>query len=1146
VFGLIELGTLGTIDLKDANGRELHSLLAQPKRLALLTFLCVAKPHGFHRRDKLLGLFWPDADQEHARLSLRNALHVLRRTLGEKVLQVRGDEEISVDFATVSCDANTFERAVSDGRYLEAIDSYRGDFLPGFFISECPEFERWLDEQRDVLRRAAARAGQLAAESLEAAGNVTAAVSLARKALELSDDDERVLRRLMLLLDQAGDRAGALRAYTAFAERLAKDFQGKPSSETEALINGLRMHAQNAPASTPGSGTTPGLLARENGAGSSAEVSGYRIEKELGKGSMATVYLAMDLKHQRRVALKILRPEVVATIGKERFLSEISICSHLRHPRILPLFDSGETGGLPFFSMPPIGETLRTRLDRERQLPIDEAIRLALEIGEALQYAHSQGIVHRDVKPENILLEDGHALVSDFGIARAIDSTEARRITHKGVALGSPSYMSPEQSEDNYALDPRTDVYSLGCVVYEMLAGDPPFIGSSARVIFARKSAEPAPSLRVVRETVPAALEEAVLKALARSPSDRFRSVAEFTAALRAAEERLAEAPHESQSRSATSIFHRRSVVPKIQHGARWDRRLLAGGAAMGLVLSGILVGIRYIRGNQPDFEVVGPTEQITNEPGLEITPALSPDGRFIAYAGGQPAYTTLFVQQIKGGQPIRLVGGPRAPQWSPDGSRLLYVDSVGLATMPAFGGSVQRLSTPDGLIPIGPVWSHDGRSLAYAAGGAIWVANADGTLAHKILNSNDPHSISWSPDDAKLAFANGNSVFIYGLDQFGNIAPSSIWIIARNGENAIRITDDTHANLSPIWSPDGHGVFYVSNIRGGRDVYYQPLRANTAAGAPRRVTTGLRIYGIAGRGETVAYSVWNTNVEIWSFPFPRSGAVSFSKVAARQISSASDRIEALRISPDGKWLAFDSDRSGNMDIYKMRVDGSDLQQLTRNTADEFHPGWSPDGRQVSFQSWRSGNRDSYVMSADGTSERLIAGAPSHDFAGMWSPDGTQIAFASDRNGGVSGSELFLVSASGGTPKQLTTQGGLWPYWSPDGKLIAYVGGAALRIITPQGRNERVIVSPSLLGAVTAIGGWSADSRTIYFRIRANDGNLNIARVSVDGRNPEVFVRFDDPQRRPYRSDFAIDGKHIYVTIGKHEADIWTMDLRKK
>jgi len=1057
-LALIELGTLGSIDLKDANGRELHSLLAQPKRLALLIFLCVAKPHGFHRRDKLCGLFWPDADQEHARLSLRNALHVLRRTLGEKVLQVRGDEEISVDFATVSCDANTFERAVRDGRYVEAIDSYRGDFLPSFFLSECPEFERWLDEQRGVLRIAAARAAQLAAENLEAAGNVTAAVNLARKALELSDADERVLRRLILLLDEAGDRVGALRAYTAFAERVAKDFQGKPSSETEALINGLRMQVQNGPASTPDLGTTPGRLARENGARSSPEVSGYRIEKELGKGSMATVYLAMDLKHQRRVALKILRPEVVATIGKERFLSEISICSHLRHPRILPLFDSGETRGLPFFSMPPIGETLRTRLDRERQLPIDEAIRLALEIGDALQYAHSQGIVHRDVKPENILLEDGHALVSDFGIARAIESIEARRITHKGVALGTPSYMSPEQSEDNYSLDHRTDVYSFGCVVYEMLAGDPPFIGSSARVIFARKSAEPAPRLRVVRETVPPALEEAVLKALARTPSDRFRNVAEFTAALRAAEERLADAPHESQSRSATSVVHRPSVVPKIHHGARWDRRLLVGGAAVGLVLSGTLVGIRYIRGNQPDFEVVGPTEQITNEPGLEITPALSPDGRFIAYAGGQPAYTTLFVRQIKGGQAIRLVGGPRAPQWSPDGGRLLYVDSAGLATMPAFGGSVQRLSTPDGLIPIGPVWSHDGRSLAYAAREAIWVANADGTVAHKILKSNDPHSISWSLDDTKLAFVSGNSVFIYGLDQFGNIAPSSIWIIGRNGESPLRITDNTHANLSPIWSPDGHGVFYVSNIRGGRDVYYQPLRAKTAAGVPRRVTTGLRIYGIAGRGETVAYSVWNTSVEIWSFPFPRSGAVSFSKVVARQVTSASERIESLRISPDGKWLAFDSDRSGNMDIYKMRVDGSDLQQLTRNTADEFHPGWSPDGREVSFQSWRSGNRDSYAMSADGTSERLIASAPGHDFAGMWSPDGTQIAFASDRNGGVSGSELFLVSASGGTPKQLTTQGGLWPYWSPDGKFIAYVGGAALRIITPQGRNERVIV----------------------------------------------------------------------------------------
>lgn len=484
-------------------------------------------------------------------------------------------------------------------------------------------------------------------------------------------------------------------------------------------------------------------------------------------------------------------------------------------------------------------------------------------------------------------------------------------------------------------------------------------------------------------------------------------------------------------------------------------------------------------------------------------------------------------------------------PRWSPDGSRLLYVDSAGLAAMPALGGSPQRLSTP-AIQPVSPVWSHDGKSLAYAAGKSIWISNADGTDPRKIMAIDDPHSISWSRDDSRLAFVDGNSVFVYGTAQFGNIAPSTVWIVRRNGDGAAPLTDKIHHNLSPVWSPDGNGILYVSNVRGGRDLYYQGIRGTRGDGLPQRLTTGLQIHGIAAEGSSIAYSVWSTSVGIWSIPFPRSGPVSFSRVTARQITSATERIESVSLSPDGQWLAFDSDRSGNMDVYRMRIDGTGLEQLTRNTADDFHPRWSPDGRQIAFQSWRAGNRDSYVVSADGSSERLIAGGPSHDYGGSWSPDGSRITFASDRNGGVSGSELFIVPAVGGTARQLTSQGGLWSAWPPDGKSIAYVGGAALRVIGAQGESEKVIVPSSRFGPVTAIGGWSVDGQAIYFRVRAPDGSLHIASVFSDGSSPTVLVRFDDALRRPYRSDFSTDGKNIYVTIGKHEADIWLMDLKKK
>jgi Tol biopolymer transport system component len=251
-----------------------------------------------------------------------------------------------------------------------------------------------------------------------------------------------------------------------------------------------------------------------------------------------------------------------------------------------------------------------------------------------------------------------------------------------------------------------------------------------------------------------------------------------------------------------------------------------------------------------------------------------------------------------------------------------------------------------------------------------------------------------------------------------------------------------------------------------------------------------------------------------------------------------------VRVSADGQWLAFDSDRSGNMDIYKIRTDGTGLQQLTRNPADDFFPSWSADGRQIAFHSWRSGNRDSYVMSADGSAERLIAGGPAHEWAGAWSPDGSQLAFWSDRTGKR---QIYVVPATGGNPRQITSEGGVAPAWSRDGKFVAYQGvDDALRVIPIQGGRERVLVPPAVFGTVTIVGGWSADSRKVYFEARTPDGNLNIAQVSLDGTNPSLLVRFDDPERRGYRSDFSTDGKTIYFTAGRHEADIWVMDLKKK
>src|SRR2546425_12443073 len=260
----------------------------------------------------------------------------------------------------------------------------------------------------------------------------------------------------------------------------------------------------------------------------------YRIERVLGRGGMATAYVAEDLRHSRQVAIKVLRPDVAAAIGAERFLREIAIAARLTHPHVLPLIDSGQAAGSLYYVMPYVrGESLRQRLARERRLPLKDALRIARELGAGLDYAHREGFIHRDVKPENVLLADGHAVIADFGIARAIcQSCDGDNVTEVGLTIGTPEYMSPEQAAGDRDLDGRSDVYSLACVIYETLAGEPPFGGASARAVMAKHLSEPPPPLRARRPDAPAAVEQALARALGKDPADRFASVAEFMTAL--------------------------------------------------------------------------------------------------------------------------------------------------------------------------------------------------------------------------------------------------------------------------------------------------------------------------------------------------------------------------------------------------------------------------------------------------------------------------------------------------------------------------------------------------------------------------------------------------------------------------------------
>ena len=260
----------------------------------------------------------------------------------------------------------------------------------------------------------------------------------------------------------------------------------------------------------------------------------YAIERELGEGGMATVYLADDLKHERKVALKVLKPELAAVVGAERFLAEIKTTANLQHPHILPLHDSGEADGFLFYVMPFVeGESLRDRLDREKQLGVDDSVAITQKVANALDYAHGHGIVHRDIKPGNILLsEQGEPLIADFGIALAVAQAGAGRITETGLSLGTPHYMSPEQATGDRDVDPRSDVYALGCVLYEMLAGQPPFSATTAQAVLVKILTMDAPSITSERRTVPPHVGHALARALEKLPADPFTSAAEFGAAL--------------------------------------------------------------------------------------------------------------------------------------------------------------------------------------------------------------------------------------------------------------------------------------------------------------------------------------------------------------------------------------------------------------------------------------------------------------------------------------------------------------------------------------------------------------------------------------------------------------------------------------
>jgi serine/threonine-protein kinase len=733
----------------------------------------------------------------------------------------------------------------------------------------------------------------------------------------------------------------------------------------------------------------------------------YTLQRELGRGGMATVYLAEDIRHERKVAVKVLHPELAAALGPDRFLSEIRTTASLQHPHILPLFDSGEADGFLFFVMPYVeGESLRSKLMREAELPIRETVRILRDVADALAYAHERGIVHRDIKPDNVMLSGRHALVADFGVAKAvIQATTQSHPTTAGVSMGTPAYMAPEQALADPHIDHRADVYAFGVLAYEMLSGQPPFIRETSQDVLSAHLTAAATPLADVRPSVSSQLSQLVMRCLEKRPADRWQRMEEVLGQL------------ETLSTPSLGVTPA-ATIPAVTAPLRWPTWVWIAGAGTVVVLASA-IGVMIYRNSGPRSLPEPERRQLTYDGNVQMT-AVSPDGQYLAYVVRAGGGQKVMVQDLAGGNALVVVDSLEwvlGLRWSPDGTRLGVAAEIrqrgsGLYLFPRLGGVPQ----PAGLA-VWFAWSPDGARMALSAIAAemgIKVRNLTSAQTDSIATPGTDKfviSVDWSPRGKLLAVATNSGS-----------GASNVWVVnLRDGTRVLALTDSSMMD-SPRWAPGGDALYFA---REG-DLYRVAVdRANgRPLGAPHRLITmeGFR----------------------------------------SELGSAFSLTANVR-----RLVYIKHTDNANFSVVRTSTTGAPIDSvtLTTGTAPKTCPTLSPDGASVAFLQKSGEGWDLYSVAArGGTPQRLtLGGAVAGGLCPAWGPSGGDLAFVT-RVG--TARNVAIIGANGGTPRIFAkTQVSEQIAWAPASRIVYQVlGNRNFRLLDPRTEEEHLLVQNDSVG----------------------------------------------------------------------------------